>query len=293
MNALPPRAAPRRVPARLPLGLAALSLLAVLVGALSAAVPVQAQTSDAWRNAQQWFEEAQRYERNGDLNVAISLYGSVIEQYAQHFGARYALGRLLLHADPKRAREHLTAAREIRPTSARVHFLLGQAQEADGALLEAAESYRQAIRINAYDTAANARLRGVLRRLRAQQGAIGRAEELFWDNPNLAGLMLYGRVVMRHATPRQALLEFEALRGRAPQLPEVELWIARAYRQIGDEAGEIRAYRRYVEQQPQALNVRLALADRLVAAGRYRELNAGSVTLGLGCLAYYVFGLPH
>jgi AGZA family xanthine/uracil permease-like MFS transporter len=30
-----------------------------------------------------------------------------------------------------------------------------------------------------------------------------------------------------------------------------------------------------------------------VAAGRWRELNAGSVVLGLGCLVYYVFGLPH
>jgi AGZA family xanthine/uracil permease-like MFS transporter len=29
------------------------------------------------------------------------------------------------------------------------------------------------------------------------------------------------------------------------------------------------------------------------AAGRWRELNAGSVVLGLACLVYYVFGLPH
>jgi AGZA family xanthine/uracil permease-like MFS transporter len=27
--------------------------------------------------------------------------------------------------------------------------------------------------------------------------------------------------------------------------------------------------------------------------GRWRELNAGSVTLGLVCLVYYLFGLPH
>lgn len=30
-----------------------------------------------------------------------------------------------------------------------------------------------------------------------------------------------------------------------------------------------------------------------LAAGRARELNAGSVVLGLLCLVYYVFGLPH
>ena len=30
-----------------------------------------------------------------------------------------------------------------------------------------------------------------------------------------------------------------------------------------------------------------------LAAGRYRELNAGSVALALLCLVYYVFGLPH
>jgi AGZA family xanthine/uracil permease-like MFS transporter len=30
-----------------------------------------------------------------------------------------------------------------------------------------------------------------------------------------------------------------------------------------------------------------------LATGRYKELNAGSVVLGLLCLVYYVFGLPH
>jgi AGZA family xanthine/uracil permease-like MFS transporter len=30
-----------------------------------------------------------------------------------------------------------------------------------------------------------------------------------------------------------------------------------------------------------------------VAAGRWRELNAGAIILGLMCLVYYVFGLPH
>ena len=30
-----------------------------------------------------------------------------------------------------------------------------------------------------------------------------------------------------------------------------------------------------------------------LAAGRGRELNAGSVVLGLACLVYYVYGLPH
>jgi AGZA family xanthine/uracil permease-like MFS transporter len=30
-----------------------------------------------------------------------------------------------------------------------------------------------------------------------------------------------------------------------------------------------------------------------VAAGRARELHPGAVVLGLACLVYYVFGLPH
>ena len=30
-----------------------------------------------------------------------------------------------------------------------------------------------------------------------------------------------------------------------------------------------------------------------VLAGRWRDLNAGSVLLGVACLVYYVFGLPH
>jgi AGZA family xanthine/uracil permease-like MFS transporter len=30
-----------------------------------------------------------------------------------------------------------------------------------------------------------------------------------------------------------------------------------------------------------------------LAAGRYKDLNAGSFALGLLCLIYYLFGLPH
>ena len=30
-----------------------------------------------------------------------------------------------------------------------------------------------------------------------------------------------------------------------------------------------------------------------LAAGRWRELNAGAVVLGVLCLVYYLFGLPH
>jgi adenine/guanine/hypoxanthine permease len=30
-----------------------------------------------------------------------------------------------------------------------------------------------------------------------------------------------------------------------------------------------------------------------LAAGRRREVKSGSVVLGLACLVYYVFGLPH
>ena len=30
-----------------------------------------------------------------------------------------------------------------------------------------------------------------------------------------------------------------------------------------------------------------------LAAGRYRDVNAGSVALALLCLVYYLFGLPH
>jgi len=30
-----------------------------------------------------------------------------------------------------------------------------------------------------------------------------------------------------------------------------------------------------------------------ILSGRIRELNAGSILLGILCLIYYVFGLPH
>jgi AGZA family xanthine/uracil permease-like MFS transporter len=30
-----------------------------------------------------------------------------------------------------------------------------------------------------------------------------------------------------------------------------------------------------------------------LVAGRYKDLNVGSVVLGLLCLIYFVFGLPH
>ena len=75
-------------------------------------------------------------------------------------------------------------------------------------------------------------------------------------------------MVMAESTPRQALFEFESIRDRLPELPEVQLWIARSYRLLGSVSGEIEAYRRYLAQSPDSSRVRLVLAERLARKGR-------------------------
>ncbi|MBI3992059.1 MAG: tetratricopeptide repeat protein [Candidatus Lambdaproteobacteria bacterium] len=225
----------------------------------------------SWEQAQQWYEHGQRLERDGFAANALLIYREVVQGYPEHFNSRLALGRMLIASAPAEAVQHLDAARALRPTSPGASFLLGRALEAEGRLLDAAEAYRKTIALDAGNTAANDRLRGILRTLRSRMSLVDQAMEHFWANPSLASLTLLGRIVMRDAEPRQALLEFETLRERLPNLPEVYLWIARAYARLDDPAGEIRAYTEYLNRHPDAVGVRLTLAERQIAQSRYRS----------------------
>jgi tetratricopeptide (TPR) repeat protein len=188
-----------------------------------------------------------------------------------HFRAHMELAQLYLQPLPELALAHLAEARRLRPAFDQVYFLLGQVYERQGRLLEAADQYRKAVTLNARLAEADHRLKAILRTLRERKTLLERASEQFWRRPNLAALTLYGRVVMQESTPLQALLEFESIRDRIPELPEVNLWIARTQRMLGSWEGELGAYWRYLERAPGADQVRLTLSERLLELGRNEE----------------------
>jgi tetratricopeptide (TPR) repeat protein len=190
-----------------------------------------------------------------------------------HFLAHLALAELYQSSDPELALAHLNVASQLRPSSDQVHFLIGQHQERLGRLLDAAEQYRRAITLNARHADADRRLKSILRTLRERKSVLERASEQFWRKPSLGALTLYGRVVSQESTPLQALLEFESIRDKLPELPEVNLWIARTQRLLGSAEGELDAYRRYLETSSGAHQVRLTLVERLLELGKYEDAN--------------------
>ncbi|MDH5751466.1 MAG: tetratricopeptide repeat protein [Deltaproteobacteria bacterium] len=202
---------------------------------------------------------------------AARLYRQAIDKFPNHFNSRYELAGLLMQSSPTEALLHLETARRLSPSSHSVHYLLGQVQERLGRLLEAAESYRQAIRLNPRHYDANTRLRGILRRLRGSKTRVEKAAEELYQAPSMAALTLFGKVVMAETSPRQALLEFEEARRRVPHMPEVMLWIARAYRGLGENEAEIEAYKVYLQENSGALGVQLLLLERLQEGGYFRE----------------------
>jgi tetratricopeptide (TPR) repeat protein len=210
-----------------------------------------------------------RARRAGDAGAAKRHFRDVLRQAPYHYLSLVALGRLHLSDDPSLARSYLETARQVHPSSEDVHYLLGQVYERQGRELDAAEAYRRTIYLNPRHYDANSRLRAVLRRMRAGRSVVERAAESFYQHPSLASLTLFGRIVMEQVEPRQAVLEFEEVKRRQPELPEAELWLARAYHAALDPDAEISAYRRYLEQRPQAIGVRLTLVERLAGQGWY------------------------
>lgn len=203
--------------------------------------------------------------------AAEMVFQRLVREAPRHLRGRLALARLQLDHAPAEALATLDAARALDPSAEDVYWLQGRALEALGRLPEAAESYRQAIRINPRRVEINQRLRQVLRALEARHSRVDEASQRFYATPNLGTLSLFGRLLLDEAAPQQAAAELEKARQRVPGLPEINLWIARAQKAAGSLNGEIEAYQRLLAADPTAAGVRLLLVEHLEAAGRLRE----------------------
>ncbi len=236
--------------------------------------PAQPAEPEPPRSVDALYRAGRRAERRGRIATAVQAYEAVLRRAPYHFLTHMALGRINLPIDPSTARNHLETARRTHPSTADVHYLLAQAYEGLGRDLDAAEAYRRAIHLNPRHYDANARLRKVLRRLRGGRTVVERAAEAFAADPSLASLTLFGRLILEQLSPRQAVLEFEAVRQQQPELPEVGLWLARAHRAAQNGAAELAAYRRYLQARPQAIGVRLLVVERLASQGWYQQAAA-------------------
>ncbi len=261
----PPRATSGKLRGVLRLA-AAVCWLAAGSLALPAALPAQSEA-----HLGRVFRQAQRDLKRGRVLDGEAKLLANLRRAPLHFNSHMALARLYQARGEGLALFHLNAAKSVRPGSHQVHYRLGLQLERLRRPLEAAEAYRQAIRLNARHYAANTRLRAILRNLRARKSVVERAAEQFWVRPSLALLTLYGKIVMRHSTPREALWEFESLRDRLPSLPESNLWVARAYHRLGSLPEEIAAYGNYLEGNREADGVRLTQLARMVEAWQFRS----------------------
>ena len=219
--------------------------------------------------------------KNRWWGLAELYFKEVSRRNPSHFPANLLLGRLLSKKTPRLAYRHLEKARRTHPRSPAVHFYLGVVLEAMKRNPAAADAYRKAIFFNPRHYQANKRLHLLLRRLRQKKTVVQRAAESFEANPSLATLTLFGRIVMERSTPQQALLEFDLLSQRHPDLPEIHLWRARARRKSGDLWGELEAYQSFLSQRPKAHAIRMLLIERFNEQGRYGRAETLVIPFGL------------
>ena len=263
-----------------PLGIlpraAALSLAALILMALILTVPLLTPlglggVARAADDPEALYRDGEALRAQKNAGAAEMVFQRLVRVAPQHLRGRLALARVQLDHAPAEALLTLDAARVLDPNAEEVHWLRGRALEALGRLPEAAEAYRQVIRLNPRRTEVNARLRVILRTLRAKQTRVEEASQRFYANPNLATLSLFGRLLLDEAPLPQGLAELEDARQRVPNLPQINLWIARVQQRSGSLDGEIEAYQRYLSADPKAAGVRLLLAEHLQEAGRTRN----------------------
>ncbi|MFI5400141.1 MAG: tetratricopeptide repeat protein [SAR324 cluster bacterium] len=247
---------------------------ALLLGALAAAPSVVADTAGG-SDPEALYLDGQALIAQHNPGAAEMVFQRLVRLAPQHLRGRLALARLQLNHAPDEALANADAARVLDPNDADVHWLRGRALEALERLPEAAEAYRQVIRIDPRRLDAHRRLRAVLGLLRAGQTRVAEAAERFYAAPNLATLSGFGRLLLDEAPAQQALAELEEATQRVPALPELYLWIARVQHKAGSLDGEIEAYQRYLAAEPKAAGVRFWLAEHLQEAGRARA--AGEV----------------
>ncbi|HEX7928004.1 MAG TPA: tetratricopeptide repeat protein [bacterium] len=225
------------------------------------------------QNMESWYRDGMAHLQAGRKAEAQAAVLNVLAEVPDHFRSMVGLARLYLDTSPSKALEYANTAIRLAPSYEVAHLVRGQALERLGREEDAADAYRQVIRIDARNTDANNRLRALLRRMQDRRSQVQQASERFWADPNLRTLTLFGQILLQQAKPDEALTELDAIRKKRPDLPEVNLWIARARRAAGDVDGEQAAYRQYLAVRP-SIGVRLIMAERLEAIGRYRDAMA-------------------
>ncbi len=231
---------------------------------LSLAHPADAQ------NMEEWYRGGATDLKAGRKAAAQAAFLRVLAEVPDHFRSLTGLAELYRDSAPEKALEYADQAIRVAPGYGNAHYVRGQVLERLERDEDAAEAYRQVIRIDARNYDANNRLRSVLRRMQERRGQVVQASERFWAEPSLRTLTLFGQILLQQGKPQEALAELEAIRAKLPKLPEANLWIARVQRAAGNVDGEQEAYRRYLAVRD-ALGVRLLMAERLEAIGRYRS----------------------
>ena len=218
------------------------------------------------------WQRGQRRQQEDDWAGAREDYQAVLRFAPSHVGARLGLAEeALVRKDTAAALLQLHLAERVQLNNAQLHWLRGRILEVQGNLLEAADSYREALHHDAGFLEAQKGLAGLLRLLRGKRSVVQKAAERFELTPTLANLTLFGQLIVRHSTPQQTLLEFEQLRNRHPELAETELWVARAFHGLGQTKMAVDAYRRYLQIRPRAHRVHLLLLKYLQQSGQQHE----------------------
>ncbi|MBF0251817.1 MAG: tetratricopeptide repeat protein [Alphaproteobacteria bacterium] len=209
----------------------------------------------------------------GRLDEALALGVQALERAGERPRLLLAMGLVAIQRnDPANARTLLEAARALAPRDADIAYNLGVALQQSGALEAAGACWEDAVRLHPGHLAALKNLAA----LRTDQGR-------FEDVPALCRAVLaqtpddydalnwMGFAHGQRSRFADAEAAYRALAERHPQNPDAHYRHGIIARDMGDDALAVESLRRAVALDPGHVPAHFALAQALLAEGRYAE----------------------
>lgn len=212
----------------------------------------------------------------GQRGAAVALLRDLIQAEPRNGDARLLLGSLLMEAGQRsESVQHLREAVRLLPNSAEAHNALGEAYNAFGQPRLARPEFEQATALDPRLTQAHVNLAAILLSdddPAAAAGHLDQAIALLGKKPDAAyPLYLRAKVRMEEPDMPKAVADLEQAVALRPDFPEAWSDLGEARRNLLDDAGALKAFRRAVELDPEDAVAQTRLGSKLLDLGEAHE----------------------